>query len=202
MTTLSGLRDAVVASLADKLAPVPVAAHGGVFDLDEVKRYAKIAPQVLVAAVGVGHCGRWKDGRWAIPVRFAAVVVTRDTVAAGGAKFSRDAAALTLSTAVAISVAGNRFGLSGVQQPEEMEARNEYSGPLDAVGVALWQVNWSSTLLAGDPAALSAETAIAALLEEIVNGTTAWTAEGGLADPAPDYALPGPPVGAGGVPLP
>ncbi len=200
MTTLADLRDAVVASLSAKLAPVPVAAHGGVFDLDEVKRYAKIAPQVLVAVVGAGHDGRWKDGRWAIPVRFAAVVIARDTVVAG-AKISRDVAALTLSTAVQLAVGGNRFGLEGVLQPEHMDARNEYSGPVDTIGVALWQVTWSSTLLAGDPAATSTDPTIAALVREVVNGTDAWTAEGGLASPAPDYTLPGPVLVAPDFPL-
>ena len=144
---LSDLRDAVVSTLQTLLpAAISVEPHGGTFDLEELKRIALTAPAVRIAVVGAHHDKRWKDGRWAVPVHLAAVIVTRDTVKAG-AKLSRDAAALILSTAVQIAIAGNRFGLEGVYPPDGVDARNEYSGSVDKLGVALWQVTWSSTML-------------------------------------------------------
>ncbi len=192
MSTLSDLRSAVVSSLAAKLS-VPVAAHGGTFDLEELKRFALNAPSVRVCIVGARSAGRYRDGRWGIDVQLAAVIITRDTVAAG-AKTPRDTAALLLATAVELAVAGNRFGVEGVGQPTHVEARNEYSGTLDTVGAALWQVTWTSSMLLGDPVASSADAVIAALVSEAVNGTVEWTAAGGLA--AAEPALPEPVVAA------
>jgi len=151
MNDLLVLRDAVVASLKVKLgSTVDVDSHGGTFDTAEVKRFATKAPAVRVAITGVGRTSRYADGRLKLPVRFAAVVFTRDT-ATGGDKIPRDTAALLLATAVELAVGGNRFGCEGVFQPTDLEARSEYSGPVDTLGVALWQVTWTSDALIGEP---------------------------------------------------
>jgi hypothetical protein len=168
------LREAVVASLRAKLGTgVNVGAHGGTFDLEEVKRFATLAPAVRVAIVGAGRASRWSDGRWCVPIRFAAVVFARDTAEPG--KVRRDTAALLLASAVELAVASNRFGLDGVFQPEEVEGRNEYSGKLDTLGVALWQVTWTSRALIGAPND-PPDTAIAALTQALVEGVATWNA--------------------------
>lgn len=141
---IAQLREAVVASLQAKIPSVKIESHGGTFDLPEIKRYAAIAPAIVVSVVGCGKGYRWNDGRWAIPVNFAAVVVTIDKAAADRKSIvGRDTAAMMLSTAVELAVQGNRFGLEGVRQPDNITARNEYSGKVDEAGVALWQVNWT-----------------------------------------------------------
>jgi hypothetical protein len=183
MNDLLALRAAVVASLKARLGTsVDVDSHGGVFDLAEVKRFATKAPAVRVAIVGAGRASRWSDGRWKIPVRFAAVVFTRDA-APGGAKLPRDAAALLLASAVELAIASNRFGLEGVFQPEEVEARSEYSGPVEEVGVALWQVTWTSAALVGAPND-PPDTAIAALTQALVQSVATWNAPTPPATPA------------------
>ncbi len=193
MASLADLRAAIVATLSGKLPTVPVAPHGGVFDLDEIRRYAVTAPAILIAIVGAGRAARWKDGRWAVPVRCAAVIVTRDA-APGDVRVGRDAAALALAAAVELAIVSNRFGLEGVLQPDDVEAHNEYSGPIDKFGVALWQVTWTSTVLLGEPFGDSIDPVIAALTEGIVNGTPEWTASDGLA--GVDVALAEPFVAA------
>ena len=148
---ISALRDAISATLKAKLPRVDVDAHGGTFDLDEVKRYAALAPAVRVALVGCGKASRWNDGRWLVPVNIACVIFARDAASADRSTIiSRDTAALALATSVQIVIQGNRFGLSGVRQPEDVTARNEYSGALDATGAALWQVNFTCGVLLGE----------------------------------------------------
>ncbi len=201
MATPADLRDAVVAAIAAAMpAGVVVEAHGGTFDEAEIKRYATRAPAVLVADLGFRHEQRWQDGRWLVPVRFAAVIVTRDTIAAG-AKAPRDAAAQNLAAAVSLVIAGNRFGIEGVFQPAGVDGRNEYSGTVDKTGVAMWQVTWTSAMLLGAPAGEAIDSVIAALTEGVVNGSPEWTAAGGLASPPVDYPLPDPAVAAPAFPL-
>jgi hypothetical protein len=183
MNDLLALRAAIVATLKTKLGDgVDVDSHGGTFDLAEVKRFATKAPAVRVAIVGVGRASRYADGRLRVPVRLAAVVFTRDA-ASGGDKIPRDTAALLLATAVELAVGGNRFGLEGVFQPTDLEARSEYSGPVDNLGVALWQVTWTSDALIGDPEQ-PPDTAIAALTQALVEGVATWNAPAAGADAA------------------
>ncbi len=185
MNDLLSLRDAVVASLKAKLpAGLSIETHGGTFDLAEVKRFATLAPAVRVAIVGAGRASRHSDGRWKVPVRFAAVVVTRDT--ADATKVRRDAAALLLASAIELAIASNRFGLEGVFQPEDVEARSEYSGPLDTLGVALWQVTWTSAALIGEPND-PPDVAIAALTQGLVEGVPTWNAPATGAPPASGF---------------
>ena len=172
VSDFSMLRDAVVATLAAAIPNVSVEAHGGTFDLEEIKRYAALAPAIRVAVVGCGRAYRWNDGRWLVPVNFAAVCVARDLPSADRTKIvGRDAAAMLLATAVGLAVQGNRFGLSGVRQPEDVMARNEYSGRVDQTGLALWQVTWTSGAALG----ASVNEAIAAIVQVLaqVDGSTA-----------------------------
>ena len=162
-------------ALATKLgASVDVDSHGGTFDLEEVKRFATKAPAVRVAIVGVGRGSRYADGRWRLPVRFSAVVFTRDSATGGGVS-PRDSAALLLASAVELAIASNRFGLADAFQPEDVEARSEYSGRVDTLGVALWQVTWSSGILIGNPGDPS-DVVIDALTEALVQGEATWNA--------------------------
>lgn len=187
---LSLLRDAVVATLRTKIPGVKsIEAHGGTFDEKEIKRYATLAPAIRVAVTGVGQVARHATGQLKIPVHFAAVVITKDAASEGSGKVSRDVTALLLSNAVALAVYGNRFGLEGVYQPEDVRGRNEYSGLLDTTGVALWQVTWTTPALVGE----SVDEAIAALAELWVNQVLIADPEPTGADPLTDPIVTGAP---------
>jgi phage gp37-like protein len=185
MNDLLVLREAIVASFNQKFdVGVSVESHGGTFDLGEIRKFATLAPAIRVALVGCGRASRFNDGRWMVPVHCAAVVITRD--AAAPVKIARDAAALLLVSALQLAIASNRFGLEGVRQPEDVAARNEYSGPVEAFGVALWQVTWTSSVLIGNPGD-PADIVIKALTQASVNGTVTWTLSGGLTDADPAH---------------
>ena len=178
MNDLLILRDAVVGSLRNKLGGgVSVEPHGGTFALEDLKRFALLAPAVRVAIVGVGKGSRFNDGRWQVPVHFAAVAITRDAVAPE--RITRDVGALLLVGALELSLASNRFGLEGVRQAEAIEARNEYSGPVETMGVALWQVTWTTPVLLGEPGD-PADVVIAHLTKALVNGETYWSQGAGF----------------------
>lgn len=186
---LIALRDGVVAALAQALPKLDVATHGGTFDEGEIKRFALKAPAVRVAITGVERGARFSDGRWRLPVNFAAVIITRDDASAGN-RVTRDTAALLYATAIELTIAGSRFGFSGVFQPENVAARSEYSGPVDKIGVALWQVTWTSPVLIGAPVGeqdFDSDAGVGALVKAIVNGVTTYEAPAlTLADPLED----------------
>jgi hypothetical protein len=168
------LRDRIVAELARRLgkAARSVAAHGGSFDEQELKRYALEAPAVRVVLVGMGRVGRYGTGEMIAPLHFAAVCVARDEAKAGVGVVGKDAACAALAASVALIVDANRWGWGATPEgpgmvgaPLDLEARNEYSGSLDNKGVALWQVTWTHELRLGR----NRYEALAALADLLVN---------------------------------
>ncbi|HEY8136261.1 MAG TPA: hypothetical protein VIF61_00375 [Methylocystis sp.] len=178
LSNLPALRDAVVASLRAKIPSVSIEPHGGSFDEKEIQAFATKAPAIRIALLGFDQVSRHASGQVWLPVNFAAAIVTKDQLD-DGAKVTRDTAALLISNAVALAVAGNRFGLSGVKQPENLRGGNLYSGDVLKMGVALWQVTWTSPVLLGE----SVDEALAAMTQLIVNGIV-------FADPQPTGATP------------
>lgn len=171
---LVNLRDAVVASLKGKIPGLSIEAHGGSFSRDEIKRFALKAPCIRVALLGFGQTSRAPTGEIVLPVHFVAACVAKDRLVEGGEKVGRDAGAALIANAVALAVAGNRFGLSGVHQPKELRGENLYSGEVDTTGLALWQVTWTTPARLGD----SVDEAIAAIAQLLANGVL-------YADPLP-----------------
>lgn len=188
LSNLPALRDAVVASLQAKLPTFAdrIEAHGGSFDEKEIQTFATKAPAIRVALLGFEAASRHPSGKVWLPVNFTAAIVTKDALDAGG-KVPRDVAAMMIANAVGLAVVGNRFGLSGVEQPENVRGGNLYSGTVLTMGLALWQVTWTSKVLLGD----SVDEALAAMTQIIVNGVV-------MADPLPTGAAPPltPPGGA------
>lgn len=182
---LVNLRAAVVTRLRAKIPGLrSIEPHGGTFDDGEVKKFATLAPAIRVACMGFDRVERHSSGMLRLPVHFAAVVVAKDAMQEGD-KVGRDTAALLIANAVALAVAGHRFGLEGVFQPENLRGANEYSDASQNAGVALWQVTWTSPVLLGE----SLDEALGALTQLFVNGAL-------FADPLP---IGGDPL-AGGAP--
>lgn len=129
-------RDAIVSAIKTALPDLYTCeAHGGRFDLNELNRWSKQAPAVLVAAVSVPSIA---DGPTHIAeVRWVAYLVTRDTPQA-----TRDIAALDYSEALMRLVRKNTWQLDNTHNPTRVAAENLYSGQLDRHGIALWAVSW------------------------------------------------------------
>lgn len=143
--TLKEYRDAVVAELKAKLTGLrKVDSHGGRIDLAELRRFAAAAPAVFVAVLGVADAERTSTGEFVLTASVAAFLVTIDKPGQ-----PRDAAGLTLATAILQVVPGNDWGLEEVGLPESIRAENLYTSAMDKAGVTLWGVTWRQKFYAG-----------------------------------------------------
>lgn len=150
---LEAVRDEIKAWLPDLKT---CAVHDGRFDLPEVKRFAVVAPAVLVACLGtVSVEDRGDEGIESLRL-WAAFVLTRSTPG-----LSRGAAARNLvdnlellilrGIVVTDEVTGrqtlaNRWGLRGIGPAEQVRSQNLYSASTDKVGASLWAVTWRQKL--------------------------------------------------------
>ena len=144
-------RDAIVAAIKAALPDLYTCeAHGGRFDLNELTRWSRKAPAVLVAAVSVPAISDGPTNN--AEVRWVAYLITRDTPEA-----TRDVAALDFSEALLRLVRKNTWQLDNTQNPQRVAAENLYSGQIDRHGIALWAVSWQQavSLRASDIAELA-----------------------------------------------
>lgn len=112
-------------------------AHGGRFDVEELRRWAIQAPAVVVACLGSKDVNTY-SGQVVGRLQFVAYVITAGTSAA-----PRSEAILTLAESVAALAANNAWAYADAQAPAEIRIDNLYSGTLDKQGVALWAVTWT-----------------------------------------------------------
>lgn len=165
--TIRDLSHAIVARLRQRLPSVrSIELHGGTFDEADLKRMAVDAPCLRLAATGVARAQRNPSGLIELPVNYALVVITRDSAQAGVGVTSRDAAAEALACAAMLIIDRARWGLNLVGAPRDLAARNEYSGRLDATGVALWQITWTQAIGLGE----QIDDAVIALSQLWING--------------------------------
>lgn len=170
---LAKLRTAVVGRLRDQIPNVSIETHGGAFTKNDLAVISQKTPAVRVSVTGFSKITRHTDGRWKLPVHVAAVAIAKDSVV-DKVKIDRDETALLLANVVSLAVVGHRFGFSGVFQPENIEARNEYSEDFYSAGLALWQVTWTQDVLLG----ATLDEAIGALSQLFINQVL-------FADPSP-----------------
>lgn len=149
------IQAAAVAALAAKLPRVSVEPHAGVFDDKELGRYGALCPAVRVAVAGLGNFSRASSGEAIVPVHLAAVCLAKDVQAVGSARVDKLVAVQGLALSVALLLDKNQFGLSGVYQPDELRARNQYSSKGDELGIAIWQVLWTTRIVTGAAVDLS-----------------------------------------------
>ena len=140
--SLETLRQAVVATL-DAATPkqVTCAAHGGRFDLNELKRVSAKAPALFVAVLGFGDL-KESHGEYEAVVSWAAFVVTRDAP-----RVHRDKAAVALVDALALIVPDNTWGTDAcLNTPQNVRGDNLFNSTVDKAGVAMWAVSWRQSM--------------------------------------------------------
>lgn len=126
--------------------------HGGRFDLEELRRWGKKAPAVLVAITDAGNpmMGQAIESQ----VTYVLFVITRDSAAV-----QRDAAAINLVQGILTMLPGQVWPPAEeeaenpfVAEPERVSAQNFFSTALDAEGVAMWAISFRQTVSLGDAA--------------------------------------------------
>lgn len=138
--SLLSLRDDVQRTIAQAVSGfAQVDTHGGRFDMDEIKRWAKRTPCCVVGILSV-NSSEFDGTQVVANVEFGAFVVTKDQK-----DLKRDAAAIVMTDALFATVTPlQRFGADeAVHAPTDMAAANLYNGKLDQEGIALWAFTWT-----------------------------------------------------------
>ena len=137
--SLVSLREAVKQMLQDGVgADVRVDVHGGKFDLDSLKRYARQAPCVVVAVLGIRGISS-DSSQLAVSLNMGAFVVVADK----GQGMPRDVGSLWLTEKVLRVVRPEQdWDDEDASSPTEIRGDNLFSGQLDQAGVAIWAVTW------------------------------------------------------------
>lgn len=116
---------------------IHIEAHGGKFDLAELKRYSTRAPAVLIAILRAGDAGTTQPRA---EVRCAAYLVIKDT-----RDEVRDAAHLLLADRLMQLL--RRTPLPDAGKASQLTWDNLYSGYADEEGIALGAVSWRQPLV-------------------------------------------------------
>jgi len=148
-TTRNQIADFIKAQLPSLKTCEP---HGGRFDLEELRRWGKKAPAVLVAMTDASEAQLAQGVE--TTATYVIFVITRDTVAA-----LRDVAAINLVQGILTMLPGQVWPPAEeeaenpfVAEPERVSAQNFFSTALDAEGVAMWAISFRQTVSLGDAA--------------------------------------------------
>ena len=137
--SLITLREAIRVKLEEEVDGfAKVYTHGGRFDLDELKRWAKQTPCAVVGLLGIPSFEF--DGTQVIGnCEWGAFIVTKDA-----SDLKRDGSAVALVSAIAAVVTPlERWGDDAAHQITAIKASNLYGGKVDQSGIALWAVTWT-----------------------------------------------------------
>lgn len=137
-----GIVEALRASLPTDAVPT-VVHHDGVADVDFVKRYAIVAPALVLTILG-GKCGTYSSGTLRDELQVGVYVITK-----GDDQERRTAEAIVLREHV------NRVVLQWKAQfhpdghdspPKETQSNNLFDGKVDDLGVTIWAISWKHEL--------------------------------------------------------
>lgn len=146
---LDTLLDAIAVELRGDLPALKTCeVHDGRWGDDELKRWSRNTPAVLIACLGVVKTDtpgeRWTDA----DLQLAIYVMTEDRIE-DRRKLPRGRAARNLVAWLLLHLPRTRWGLPAdvsLGLPEQVRAANLYSGDVDEHGVAMWLVSWQQTL--------------------------------------------------------
>lgn len=117
--------------------------HNGEVDVEEIRRWSRAAPAVLVAVLDARRIAapgeRWTD----VEQHLAAYILTRDAP-----RLPRGEAARNIVDQLLLVLPRARWGAAGpgIGEARGIQARNFYSGKVDRMGIALIEMRWRQTL--------------------------------------------------------
>lgn len=143
-------RAGIVTTIANQMSGLQtVEAHGGRFDITELKRVGAKAPAVFVAWLSVSNILQEQQEAEG-DVRWAVFAVARDSVA-GSVKTSRDDAIANMVNTLSLIVPNQRWNLGDLATgiPDRISAQNLFSATLDKMGTAMAAVNFTQRMQLG-----------------------------------------------------
>lgn len=146
MTALLHLRDSIAQAMVldSRLTAlkVSVSVHGGEFRLDDLKRYGKAAPAVVLSLLHVDdQTEQATDQNWADCV-FGICCLAKPRPP-WDQTLDQHAAVIELVDATMRVIRGNWWDELDVRAPQDLSARNLYTASLDQVGgIAMWAIGF------------------------------------------------------------
>lgn len=141
---LTDFRAAVVDDFTVLMPNVGVEAHFGPFDVDELSKFTRRAPAVMVSIVEAAPARQVASRELDVELRCAAFIVTRAT-----ANVKADAAALDIAESLMGHLSMRKFG-THAEPAREIAVTNHYGGAAQGIGpVALFAVEWRQTVRIG-----------------------------------------------------
>lgn len=136
--SLLSLRDAIASTLRQSINGfAEVDTHGGRFDIDEIKRWAKKTPCCIVGPLGVNDF-KYEGGQMVAMMEWGAFIIAKDQK-----DLTRhDLALVLLESMIYMINPTQRFKDDAAHAPESILASNLYNGTLDSQGLSLWAVTW------------------------------------------------------------
>ena len=117
---------------------VHISTHIGEFGEEEIRRYSKKLPAVVLAPLGIPSAQR-AGGNSIAHVNWGAFIFTRDRP-----ELPRGPAAMALAEVALSFLPFEAFGCA--QAPQDIEAGNLYNGDFDKMGLAVWAIRWKQRL--------------------------------------------------------
>lgn len=139
MSSLLKARADYEAALRTIGKPVQVSVHGGTFTQRELERYSKQAPHVVLTLLGFDPT--FEGGYLHAEAHWGLMCFTKQET--GNPRVN---SCVSLTEAVCQCLTPLFAGEEAVSRPFDMRARNVYSTPLDALGIAMWSIEWRQTL--------------------------------------------------------
>jgi hypothetical protein len=138
MGALMDARNAYLEAL-DTLDGVNVSPHGGRFTIKELERYAKLAPAAVLTLLKFEPT--LAGGLYSAKASWGCVFFTKDT------QTDRERGVSVIDLVEkAVSVLLPVFNGAAGGRPMSMDARNLFTSPLDAIGIAMWGLEWDQML--------------------------------------------------------
>lgn len=148
MSSLLDARDAYEQALKQygPLQGVSIYTHGGTFSQQELERYSKASPAVVLAllafTVDLTEGYLKADAQWGI------VCIAEDKP---GHDRAKDRRVVEIASLVSTAILTNWAGLNVEFKPQTVENTNLFGTALDRIGCAMWGLEFSSSFEITDP---------------------------------------------------
>jgi len=141
---LTDFRDAVVADFQALMPELRIESHFGPFDVDELSKFTRRAPAVMVSIVGAASARQVANRQLDVEMHCAAFIVTRAT-----ASLPADAAALNIAESLAGHLSMRKFG-DHSEPAGSISITNHYAGASKGIGpIALFATEWRQVVRIG-----------------------------------------------------
>lgn len=153
MSSLLDARDAYEQALKQygPLQGVNVHTHGGTFSQQELERYSKASPAVVLALLA--FTVDTLEGYLKASAQWGIICIAEDKP---GHDKAKDRRVVEIASLVSTAILTNWADLNVEFRPQQIENTNMFGTALDRIGAAMWGLEFSSSFEITDPAAETA----------------------------------------------